>query len=58
MSLVTFAPGAIRSVLKMHSGRTIDAFHWPRFSLGLLRLASMWPPANCTAASPPLLNGM
>ena len=40
-----------------HSGRTMPAFHWPTLSLGLLVFESMCPPASCTAASPPLLNG-
>ena len=49
---------AMRWVLKMHNGRTMPAFHWPMFSLGLFTFESMCLPASCTPASLPLLNGM
>ena len=55
---VTFGPSGRRLVLKTQSGRCVPPFHWPTLSLGLLTWLSTWPPASCTAASAPLLNGM
>src|SRR5689334_11723454 len=54
---VTFALAARRLGLNTQSGFTSPPFHWPMLSLGLFVFESMWPPASCTAASPPLLNG-